>query len=151
MDVGAQLVAAMDQQALRLIQLLSSDEVKDDGQPRYSAKEQMAFFEMGERWLKQRDKLRKDTDEGEGIELMKQMIEDPAGIVERLHKDEKFVAALRAKGFLPPLPRKTGSVSPATKVERDAYGRRKRELEDKPPPEEDDSALQAMLSKGTLQ
>lgn len=141
----------MDSAAVRLIQLLNSDETREDGQPRYSAREQMAFFEMGERWLKQRDKIRKDTDDGEGIELMKQMLEDPAGIVERLHRDEKFGAALKAKGWLPPLPRKTGAVSPATKVERDAFERRKRELDSKPPPEEDDSALQAMINKGQLQ
>lgn len=141
----------MDNQALRLIEKLNADATDDDGKPIYSAREQMAFFEMGERWLKQREKFRKETDEGEGIELMKLMVEDPAGIVERLHKDEKFVAALKAKGFLPPLPRKTGSVSPATKIERETYDRRKRELNDKPPPEEDDSALQAMLTKGQMQ
>ena len=62
--------------------------------------------------------------------------------------DADTIAALRAQLATVRAAAKQLEASFAT---RDAYERRKRELEDKPPPEEDDSALQAMLSKGTLQ
>lgn len=108
-------------------------------------------LDLGERLLKQRKQILEanDQEDGSGVEALQELM-NPTKVVERHHKDPQFIAAMKAKGWLPPPDRRPGRTSQATLTQRDEYDRRKRALNDQPPPEDDDSALREMI-EGPIQ
>lgn len=89
----------------------------------------MNIFEMATSWLTKREKLKPEApdDDAAGVGVLRQMLEDPAKVVERLHANPKFREALRFRGWLPPPDKKTGRPSKADQAHREEYETRVRE------------------------
>jgi hypothetical protein len=135
-DVGAELNAAIDRAAIRMLKDLDNDTV--------TPAQLRAGLQLATDLQKQREK-RNQTSDDDGVEALKELM-DPAKAVDRLHKDPQFIDALKAKGWLAPLPpRRLGRPSDAEKAVTDQYAERRRELEGRPKPENDDSGLRKMI------
>lgn len=111
----------------------------------------MNIFEMCNGWLVKREKLKPEdpADEGAGVDVLRQMLEDPGAVVDRLHANPKFRQALKAKGWLPPPARPPHRPTREQQEERTAYEERQREMG--PAADADDSELAAMLKGATKQ
>jgi hypothetical protein len=105
-----------------------------------------AALDLVERLQRQRKEATEQaaSEDGAGLEGLQELM-DPAKAVERHHTDPDFIAALIAKGWLPPEKRRPGHPSPETLKLREDRERRTRRLNDQPPPEEDDSGLREMI------
>lgn len=133
--VETQLFEAMDRAALRLVSHL--DAMDEQGKSPLSTADTMKLFEMGERWLKNRAKNRPEIPDGDGILLLKRLVEDPVEIVKRLQHDEKFINELTRRGWLKPLPKPVGRPSRDYQTQKTAYEAHRAQLEPgaEPPPE----------------
>lgn len=89
----------------------------------------MNILEMCTGFLAKREKYKpaEEEDDSAGVLLLKQMLDDPAQVVDRLHANPKFRNALKLKGWLPPPDKKTGRPSRAEQAHREEYETRVRE------------------------
>lgn len=116
-----------------------------EGRDPPTLKEMMAALAMAQDFLVKLPKLRPaedDTDQA-GIGLMRDMLADPAAVVERLHANAVFIKALRMKGWLPPPARPSHRPTREQAAHREEYQVRQREVDG---PTDDDSELSSMLA-----
>lgn len=145
----AQLYSATERLALALINRAEQELLtppKEGGSPA-SVKELQAAVEFAMNLLVKLPKLKpEDADkEDAGVDMLRQALAEPAAVVERLIGNAKFTQALKAKGWLPPPARPAHRPTREQQAERVEYEARAREQE---MPEDDDSELKRMLSKG---
>lgn len=99
---------------------------------RPALKEQLAIFATAEGWLSRREryKPKEETEDDAGIRLLREMMADPAKVVDRLHANPTFREALAAKGWLEPPARPRHRPSKKAVAHRKAYDERVTELTD---------------------
>ena len=91
-------------------------------------------------------KLKPEDDKDDaGIDALREALADPGAVVARLIANHQFIAALKARGWLPPPPKLTGRPSKQHQAERVEYEARAAEVT---APDEDDSVLRKMLNGG---
>lgn len=117
-----------------------------EGKDPPTLKEMMAALTMAQDFLIKLPKLRPADDDNDeaGISLMRDMLADPAAVVERLHANPVFMKAMKMKGWLPPPARPHHRPTRDQSAEREEYQARQREV-DAPP--DDDSELSKMLAR----
>lgn len=86
-----------------------------------------------------------DEDEDAGVDILREAMTDPAKVVARLHVNPKFIAALRAKGWLPPPDKPHHRPTKEQVAQRAEYAARLAAPDDEGSSDDDDSELQAML------
>lgn len=143
-----QLYSATERLALALVQRAERDLLKDPeaGKDGATVRELQTAVTFAMDLLVKLPKLKPEdpNKEDAGVDVLRQAMADPAAIVERLIANPKFIAALKAKGWLPPPPRPSHRPTKEQQLERIEYEAREREVE---APPEDDSELRRMLSK----
>lgn len=129
------LFDAMDRAAIKLLEIL--DDPKDEaGKSKYDIGTQMRAFTQAQDWLTKRERARpKDIEvaDDEGIAMLRQLIADPAEMVDHILADPTCVAELKARDWLPPLAKKTGRPDQAAALARTRYKARQGDTE----PEDD--------------
>lgn len=75
------LLDALDNQAVRFIEMLEDTSQGEGGKPLYDLKTKMQVFQLGKEWLQARRKLNpeSDTEDQSGIAALQKMVNDPAG------------------------------------------------------------------------
>ncbi len=138
---------AADKMALAMVEWLEGYDKKELAPSQL--KMVMDAFSTVTQWLSRRQKLRppEDASGTEGVDMLREMMNDPEKIVDRMHADPRFRAALKKHGFLgPPVKKpKGGRPSKEEAADKDAYEKRMAILN--PSEAADDSQLARMIGK----
>lgn len=137
------LLDALDNQAVRFIEMLEDTSQDEGGKPLYDLRTKMQVFQLGKEWLQARRRLNPEPDDTDqsGVEALRRMINDPAGR-----------QAMQDAGIVIMPPKKSKGGRP-TKAEAEEKARVKGQLEALAKAEEehgrlhDDSDLRAMIGK----
>lgn len=135
----------MDRAAVTMIETLENTR-EVDGKAEVSLKERMATFEMAMGWLAKREKFKpKDDNDAAGVDLLRDMLEDPEAVVARMRESPVFIAALKKLGWLPPPVKKPGRPTLEEADYRTDFERETKVRGGIAPPD-DDSELQKLLA-----
>lgn len=144
MTTEQRLREAMNREATRWIEVLDGDHRDERGNPVFDWKVRKEMFQMAQDWLLRSRKLwpaQENEREGQGITDMREWMNSPENMA-------TLETMFKARGWLPPPPRKNGRPT-----REEAEHRRKFEAQKKAIKEakgaEDDRALQALL-KGKI-
>lgn len=86
-----------------------------------------------------------DEDEDAGVDILREAMTDPAKVVSRLQANPKFIAALKAKGWLPPPDKPHHRPTKDQVAQRAEYAARQKDLGDEYGADDDDSELKSLL------
>ena len=95
-----QLHEALDRSALSFLRILDEDDKLEVS--RYDVNFRMKIFAQAQDWLAKRAKLKPadDVEDDAGVDLLREMVQDPESVVDRLQDNPKFIAALEMRGWL---------------------------------------------------
>lgn len=147
-SLQSKLYTVTERLAVALVERAEKELLVDrkDSDPALNIAELQKTVMFGMDLLVKLPKLRPaDEEEGAGVNVLREMMADPASVVDRLHGNAKFIEALEAKGWLRPVKNPSHRPTKAQQEERAAYEQRKREVT-RPP--DDDSELARLLGKG---
>ena len=145
-DLQTQLYQSVERLALALVSRAERELLKEpkEGEAPVSMRELQSALTTGMDLLQKLPKLKPEEADDSGVNVLREALQDPAGIVERLIANPSFIRALKEKGWLPPPARPHHRPSKAQVEEREAYEERKKQAA----PADDDSTLQSMLNGG---
>jgi len=141
-----QLHEALDRSALSFLRILDEDDKLEVS--RYDVNFRMKIFAQAQDWLAKRKKLKPDDEvqDDAGVDLLREMVQDPESVVDRLQDNPKFIAALEMRGWLKEPPKRAGPGRPrnseSERAKRYRDVQRAKQVEDG---RNDDSELQKLL------
>jgi hypothetical protein len=153
--LDVQLHDALDRSALSFLRILEDDDTKPEGASRYDIGFRMKIFAQAQEWLAKRSKLKPadETQDDAGVDLLREMVQDPESVVDRLQDNPKFIAALEQRGWIKEPPKRNGPGRPPRgDSERAARFREIKRAKQAEDGKTDDSQLAALLAaakKGT--
>lgn len=145
-QLQATLYSTTERLAIALVERAEKDlNTAADGKgPSVRELQQAVEFAMG--LLVKLPKLKpEDEDEDAGVDILREAMTDPAKVVSRLQANPKFIAALKAKGWLPPPDKPHHRPTKEQLAQRAEYAARQNDLGDEDGADDDDSALKALL------
>lgn len=134
----------MNQEAIRWIEYWSAEAAKIERGEEFDWKTRKEMFMLAENWLIKSRKLwppETNEDEGVGVTNLREWMNDPENI-------QAMETMFKARGWLPPVPKKPGRPTKAEAAARQAFKEQKQALK-AAEFQEDDSTLQALL-KGKI-
>jgi len=135
---------AMNREAIRWISVLDNDQRDAEGNPLFDWKVRKEMFQMAQDWLIRSRKLwpPEDNDaEGEGVTNLRDWMNNPENVA-------ALETMFKARGWLPPIPKKAGRPTKAEAAARQTFKEQKQALKNAEF-QEDDSTLQALM-KGKI-
>lgn len=130
----------MNQEAIRWIEYWSAEAAKIERGEEFDWKTRKEMFQLAENWLIRSRKLwppETNEEEGIGVTNLRDWMNDPENIA-------AMEAMFKARGWLPPVPKKAGRPSKSEAAQRERFKAQKAALAEAEG-EEDDKALQALL------
>lgn len=145
--VEDRLFKAMDSAAMHLLETLEDRSKDDKGNDKVDMNTRIRVFTLAQDWLLKRQKAKPDdpSNDDEGVQILRQMMDDPARVVGRLKENPIFVGALIKAGWLPPLGKKSGRPTQAEAAARRVWEQEKDKRLEPVRHDADDGDLQAAL------
>lgn len=146
-DLNRKLFMVTERLAVALMERAEKDLLQEKGDGAASVRELQQAVQFAMDLLVKLPKLKPEDEDNDdaGVGVLRAMLQDPVSVVDRLIANPKFIAAMKAKNWLPPPARPSHRPTNAQQAERAEYEARRREQER---PGEDDSELQRMLKRG---
>lgn len=142
----------MDRAAIGFLKILENeDKIEGTDRPVVDLGTKMRVFEKAQDWLLKRSRAKPNESQADdaGIAALRGMMEDPFDIVAKFAENPEFHAALKKRGWLPPLSKKSGRPNAQEARERAELiqvREQRVKAHDNIDPAGDDSALRKMLN-----